>query len=399
MEFRTIVNRTIHAVGQGAFYTEEVFSGFIGGGFEHCRVVYDCGRGTNSPDKNNCVLDREVEGAFQEGEKIDAVFISHFHADHINGLKTLLTHYKVERVYLPILAPMAKTLLLLDCEQESIRDYILNPTKSIHRISPKTKVIGVREMGSHEEPSEPVTIEDTSEPVVIEGTAYDAAIPSGTQITPAKKYTVWGYIPYNLYQEENLVKLQKEFGSTDLPEPHSLNQWGNLVEMKRIYQKLFHGKEVNANSLAVYSGRIHSDFWNNLKAEKIMLGIRHILSDQCCGCLYLGDYKLDANGLEELEKSYQDYLDVIRIIQLPHHGSKDNFNKAIFEVFPQCRFFFCSAGSDNTYGHPDDGVLLQCIRNGKTVHWISEKKESELVLDFRLEERIIPEKKEESNHP
>lgn len=55
--------RTFHAMGQGAFYTEE-FEGFT--------VVYDCGT-ANGVD----LIQREIRNAFQEGDWISALFVSH----------------------------------------------------------------------------------------------------------------------------------------------------------------------------------------------------------------------------------------------------------------------------------------------------------------------------------
>ncbi len=88
------LTRTIHPIGQGGFYTETLEEGG-----EKINVVYDCGGNSEAfmhnyldPKKNNV------------NPNIDAVFISHFHEDHINGLEYLLNNYNVKTLFLPQLA-------------------------------------------------------------------------------------------------------------------------------------------------------------------------------------------------------------------------------------------------------------------------------------------------------
>lgn len=75
--------RTIHPVGHGAFYTEELYDGN-----RQVTVVYDCGW-KEKTDKT--ALQREVNGFLQLPVKrhIDILFISHFDSDHVDGIKML----------------------------------------------------------------------------------------------------------------------------------------------------------------------------------------------------------------------------------------------------------------------------------------------------------------------
>ena len=82
--------RSFLPVGQGAFYTEQFDCGV--------NVVYDCGSSTS-----RSAIGKQIACTFEPGEKIQAVFISHLHEDHINGLPFLLSHCCVERLYLPFL--------------------------------------------------------------------------------------------------------------------------------------------------------------------------------------------------------------------------------------------------------------------------------------------------------
>ena len=68
-------------------------------------MVYDCG--TETGEKNMEVsLDDQID-LFKKRKlhisQIDILFISHFHADHINGLKRLLENVRVKKTVIPML--------------------------------------------------------------------------------------------------------------------------------------------------------------------------------------------------------------------------------------------------------------------------------------------------------
>ena len=86
------VTRIIHPVGQGGFYTET-----LSNGNQEATFVYDCGGFDKEKKKMTDYLDsflhseNAIKNPGDSGKKkIEAVFISHFHADHINGLQYLL---------------------------------------------------------------------------------------------------------------------------------------------------------------------------------------------------------------------------------------------------------------------------------------------------------------------
>ena len=71
------VIRTIHPVGHGGFFTEELCD------VTECyNVVYDCGTRNGT-----MLLEREINKAFNRKQSIDLLFISHFDRDHVSGLK------------------------------------------------------------------------------------------------------------------------------------------------------------------------------------------------------------------------------------------------------------------------------------------------------------------------
>ena len=94
------MTRTFQPVGQGAFYTEQ-FSTDDGGTFN---VVYDCG--SDSLDYQS--LSKVIQKSFPPKSVIDAVFISHFDSDHVNGLPELMRNFKVTKIFLPIITGAAE---------------------------------------------------------------------------------------------------------------------------------------------------------------------------------------------------------------------------------------------------------------------------------------------------
>ena len=96
--------RSFLPVGQGAFYLEsfKVFKE------QPINIVYDCG----SLSKEQ-ILKAEIHNTFQKKENINAVFISHLHRDHINGLPYLLQYCNVKNIFLPLITEENRKWLLL----------------------------------------------------------------------------------------------------------------------------------------------------------------------------------------------------------------------------------------------------------------------------------------------
>ena len=95
------LKRTYHPIGQGAFYTE-VFTNSDNTRFV---MVYDCGSETAIADMERSMDDQidDFKQSIGPNPNIDLLFISHFHADHINGLDKLLDGVTVRKTIIPML--------------------------------------------------------------------------------------------------------------------------------------------------------------------------------------------------------------------------------------------------------------------------------------------------------
>ncbi|MGL5965431.1 MAG: hypothetical protein ACRCZ2_13700, partial [Fusobacteriaceae bacterium] len=103
-----------------------------------------------------------------------------------------------------------------------------------------------------------------------------------------------------------------------------------IKKLREIHSKVITNK--NEYSLCVYSGfEINSSDWK-------------------VGCLYTGDYDAK-NKIVELKQAYSNYIKKIGIIQIPHHGSFENYTDDL--IFKNVRDAVISVGKKGGgYGHP-----------------------------------------------
>ena len=102
------------------------------------------------------------------------------------------------------------------------------------------------------------------------------------------------------------------------------------------------------------------------------------------GCLYTGDY--DASGMrkwKDLKHVYNDYWHYIGCLQIPHHGSHNNYNHEFCDCFSH---IIISAGVNNKYGHPDADVVKDLLMNCRNIHLVTEKKWSQVsfLCNFQI---------------
>ncbi|NCD67835.1 MBL fold metallo-hydrolase [Mucilaginibacter agri] len=97
---------TFHPIGQGCFYTGELFS-------DKARLfnfVYDCGTNSDQRYVREAVAGWPVK---TDGEKINVCTISHFHSDHISGIPQLLKNTRCDRLVIPYYTPFQRLIIYL----------------------------------------------------------------------------------------------------------------------------------------------------------------------------------------------------------------------------------------------------------------------------------------------
>lgn len=360
------MQRTINAIGQGAFYTEQFCNGI--------NVVYDCGSTTNLK-----LLQKAIDSRFEDDSKIDLVFISHFHSDHINGLPYLLQKCKVEKMVVPYLKQNEIIIhlfeLIIYCfksninsEEEMLLARIIESAGDNRRdrinIDGAPQIIPVVEEYSEQE----INIDD-----------IPSEISSGCSIFI--NYCQWRYVPYNYRQSFYYPLLEGEIIKALGKMPSSYDEIKRIMEDKRtkykiinVYKNVFGKKYLNESSMVIFSGAGGEDY---RIGKKRGMDIKMWRGLGKSGCLYTGDINI-SDGIRWgwLKKNYKSIWDSIQFMQVPHHGSTKNFFKDI--VKENFEFFLC-AGKKNTYGHPDFDVIKEILFNGKVLSIVSEDSKTEIT--------------------
>lgn len=397
------VIRTIHPVGQGAFYTEEFFD------IDHNRVhtvVFDCGSKTKI-GRSNCI-NKVVSGAFVKRQIIDILFISHFDTDHVNGISELLKHGRhINFVVLPQLEGMewfytieAACYSDENLRTTAIRVYNLRPILE----NAGAHVLQVRPISSNELEralDNHTKAPDGDNPEYMNDNENGNGIPGIDEIGDGKGMidsgTVFGmvanprwiYVPVNFTYGRDIEVLRNKIQAIltadgkyhgKFIENLTSAELCDFIERNRkaindVYDAVF--PSTNASSLCVYSGMNKS--LDSKRSEIFITTPLYCIidmwdepyywDDDIDGCLYTGDSVMTKGKsiakLQFVFNSISRWKDRLGTFQLPHHGSKENLGKDSLDFLfdtnnPQCHcplHSFASFGSTNNYGHPSDSLI------------------------------------------
>lgn len=386
------VTRTLHPIGQGAFYTEKFE--YEGG---QCNVVFDCG-GTSS------VIKGRVEdycnslpcNGKDKKPTIDAVFISHFDNDHVNGLETLLNKAEVKCIFLPLLNDDEVYALSLSFV-EKLGDPLSLYSKLVESAisgedlewdlneGKKIKIVRIRKVGDTEG--------NGDEEYDLDSDDSRTEIPSGTSIKP-KNSTPWIFKTFNFgnaegKREKQLKKALKkrgyELSLTELIKKWQAPQYQDGI--RKCYK--FVSGSMNANSMVTYSGPKDRDIevshrftclsrpcdWRNLCCCKFLDG-------KLAGSMYFGDYEAKG-GLKwkQYEDSFKSLIPLLHVQQVPHHGSRHNYNVKLNK--PKKKMNFISAGKASSFPHSE--TLYELNKSKAPWIWIHEDSKR-VVFEYDVSE-------------
>lgn len=339
------VQRFFYPVGHGAFYVET---------FHDCKgkfftFVYDCG----SSNKN--LIKKCIEDAVNKGDfiKINALFISHFDEDHVNGLEYLQTYMDSNtKVFIPFYYNNYLTLYSLE-QQDAIKLIlsVLNKLNIVpiyvqYNTGIKSAVHNIKTMLSEEE-------------------EHNKIINSGDKIrvySPSNpSQAIWEYIPFNLHNEKEIFqKFKKEVVKSaekiDLKNPSSWTS-NQRTTLRRIYKQKSMLYEINENSLLSLShSLVYVDFVRLSQGctclfkivKKVHFHLIHYVNGSC---LYTGDCRLIPNSkiYKMFVSRIQKTVKHIELLQIPHHGSSNNSNIDILKDNLFCFYFVSYCISDKQY--------------------------------------------------
>lgn len=362
--------RSFLPVGQGAFY-RETFN--LKEGMH--TIVYDCGSLTDLS-----IVERQIKHEFKRRETVDAVFISHFDEDHINGLPFLLKHCNVKNLFFPLVTTKDKAYLklklLLSADKESfLYKFIDNPQDAIDGLDVDNNVnllsVGVKE-------NEYVNNNNVG------------IISSGTNVVDLLGFDLkgkfaWDMIPFNFRQGERIDELKKAVAkifhcgkdkTEDKIEELINNYPKDKDKIKEMYKQV--KGTFNTNSMTLFSGTKNSCIGQYYAISKRYFCACYYQFSTENGCLYMGDY--DASGTQKwknLRDAYNEYWEYIGCVQIPHHGSRQSYNNAIAELNA---INIISAGCKNSYRHPHSFVIKDLVMNNCLIHIVTENIGSQVDL-------------------
>lgn len=375
-----LMQRILHPVGQGGFYTEQ-FLLENDGGFEKSsmlNVVYDCGSNTNSRQLKN-----EISRTFKKNEEITALFISHFDQDHINGL-TYLSHNPIRFLILPLLSESLKLLAFLSTDIAKIEK---KEIETHFKIKVKN-IIFVRPVSEYEKFTQD---QANGSPINLSLFSSDSerSINSGTELQ-VDSLIKWIYKPFNMASDREYDIFLEELKKKDIELANKLIDFvtnsyktktikeildeSEITTLKNIYFNISQRKK-NETSVVVYSGPSFMRT-NRKKYGLVMQGANEPYKTNSVGVLYTGDIDLNQDvdfdgqnykAYDFISKQLSDLKKYLGIVQIPHHGSKHNFNSEITSVFADVDNYFYSYGRKNRYRHPFHGIRLWLQSENKKV--------------------------------
>ena len=414
---RARIFRRFHPVGQGAFYTEHIFCNH-----EKFNVVYDCGSSTSKT-----IVESQIQKSFEKGETIHALFISHLHEDHINGIPFLIKYCQVKNIFFPLISDVNKLILLQELNEQDYNftyQFISNPKNAINNLenngNVRPKLIAVQEVSPNDSDSNndfPFDLEnDSPSQSNSEGQLFDQSILSGRKLTYSRLKDIWEYIPFNFEQNIQKEKLEKILYESGITVYNGQFMEGEviippeevIIKKKRAFNEIIgktydkiSGKR-NGNSMVVYSGRlsrissINGSIDLRMDDERFFNGWiyneifylhysrrfvnRYWSRGKNPGCLYTGDYDASTDTyFNALKTHYEKYWSTIGCFQVPHHGSARNFNTGFIE---NNKVYIISAGTKNSYGHPNADVIKSIHIGGGYPFVITEDCSSYLAQTF-----------------
>ena len=398
------LDRTFWPVGHGAFYTETFRNDDHKPMFT---AVYDCGSGNNMgktiPTQNGAAGAHQRQSPpfiaskaddfintlktdNQPVPNIDIVFVSHFHADHINGLPHLLPH--VKRLVLPQLCNdrLLESFLYnaivtddgqLNVDSEAQRLIIQLAEKNLRFEGREEPFLITEVIPSDEERNRQAEREEKNRHVDANslGNQLISGTPIKVDLIPAKVFS-WLYIPVNVDYDANRADaiiteiqnntnrtLRKNNGDIDWLELCNAVKMIGLDGIIEIYKRHFgiidpqtkkeYSALHNTYSMPVFSGPYsftpEMDFHADVYYEPVDMywHVRHYyhalpipmigsyMMEPLCklsSCLYMGDFCTnEGNKFEQLKSALETYYYRAGLQQVPHHFSdKGNHRQELY---------------------------------------------------------------------
>lgn len=344
--------------GQGAFYGGVIKNPSNN---KQYTVVYDCGTVSKQEYIEREI--REFKDNYSSKGVIDLLFISHLDKDHVSGLEMLLNEFDVKRIILPYLIKEQRLPSLLSfnedipIDERDINNYSLfleSPWNYIREHSENTDIILIdaNKDGNYLSYNN----ESLSDDLYIVGTLIeDLDTDDYNEISNISNLylyknnlqfyilNIWEFTTHvkNINDSSKITNLHNDLKKLINKENHDELNIDNLKQLlrnrdlrskaKKCYNDIF--KDVNKYSLILLHGPINYTVLNSVVIESnnhITPYCYHDNSSRLYTIL-LGDSNIKGKYSKELIEKFKDKLENVHVFQVPHHGSKNNWNTEKFE--------------------------------------------------------------------
>lgn len=396
--------------GQGSFYggriwqcdTDKVFT-----------VVYDCGtspfiRG-NIQSLNDEITNFKSRSHYfpHNNDEIELLFISHLDYDHVSGLKRLLKEFKVKNIILPYISKEHRQFFLTSISEIndpennlSVEDYISfieSPNQFISQYSETTQMYFVKSNDTNEIEYQGYSSENQSDDTYPRGTKNEdtdelPVISSVSKYNNNLQFFIkrhWEFTTYSKSVSQDAIDklhacLKRKLGKN--PNDNlTLDDLKNIVKTNRKKAHKCYTDcigDINSYGLVLLHGPIRFDylfsnmdsdcelnnFNNDYRYHRQLYDEHHFDNNNrsILGTLLFGDTSLKGANKINFPKAFKDKLVNVHVVQVPHHGSSENWDFAEFKAlnigsnvnrWRHHVVSVCNFGFGNKYGHPSHNVL------------------------------------------
>jgi hypothetical protein len=432
-----------YAVGQGFFHAGYIALGDVSRDRVRLLYVYDCGAMT----KYQKARDQEI-AHFQHqtaNRKLDLLFISHAHYDHVSGLEKLLgseTDDRVDTVVLPMMSELERLIAFARSLNDGAgtptqfyAEFIVDPVEALSRRFGPRQIILLRRAGGSapEGPGDPDAPNGPSWPRVDEPAADARPAPIGMKLVgrgvasrvagPQIAATSTGSGgKTHVFEMDDTIGLAASISSHRIwllsayVDPAIISgkvafqnalQWSLNLTSAAALKTVLASREgrlrlvlkerkalvaaysalasnLNLTSLCLYSGPLDShqdDFW-------------HLHASQLCfwapsprvAWLGTGDADLQTKKrLDQFLAFYRPLLGRVATLALPHHGSDHNFHPSLVtKISP--RLAVASADAFAKWRHPGSLVVQNVASSGAAFQLATSAEATRVIESVSLAE-------------
>ena len=322
--------RKQYAVGQGGLHLGKIY--YVNNAKEKrtFAYLYDCGCSNGAHFIENSINEIIIKLKYEYNLTGLYIYLSHAHSDHINGMTLLAQRLREFNIRSTIILPYmedAEKIIVVGGQNnlnELSTSLILHPERFTNDF--------VNVVYLDDEPSDNLYMNNYDDYLM---TPKMRNMSDKSAIIFNDPYAQWLLIPfYNRIKPCLLDNIKNELNILGVAIDNFLDR-RFATRLRAIYRE--YKIDLNFSSLCLYSGTLN-------KANHTHTG-----------WLHTGDINLlNDFSFDNFSNHYRDVQDNVRVMQIPHHGSRENSNSNSFDNFRNInKYFITTQNLPNGRGQPN----------------------------------------------